>query len=1231
MDLASQGAGGYDLCLNGATDSDRFVAAATGDLNGDGVADLVITGGDTSAYVIFGGSGLPASGTIQMGQPGAGGAAVTLLGAGNFTEMACGDVNGDGVEDLLVGARYNDYPGGGREWAGAVYVVFGRKAPAAFPASLNLSVQGNAGANLTLYGASAGDQLTVRAIADLTGDGISDLVLRAGLGDGPGDGRTNAGETFLVWGRPAAEVFPAVLDMAVQGAGGANVTLYDEGGVGEYSGFSVVVDTADINGDGIADLILHNIYQSDAGGAHVVFGRAADLVAGTLDLSIQGAGGCDVKIKSAAGSSLSGMTSGDLNSDGIADLVFGTRGNAAHIVLGRRLPTAFPALLDLAKLGADGSSVLVWGRPGQEGGGDDALSLWGMVCGDFNGDQITDLLLSAVGMNGPVGDRPAAGGALLMSGAAGPPVYLPKFKLLREAGGAEPVLAGSIVDFGAATEIDGGQLSFQILNAGSAVMTLLGEPVIEINGAHAGDFSIGEFYPASLNPGEAVSFSIFFAPKGAGIRSATVSIASNDADAASFVFALQGTGNVPMVGTFYQASEIPAEGLLGFESVAVIAGERERLLRISNTGSAPLKSLRVEITGAAASEFDMDAIPDTDLAPGAWVEVPLRFNPSAPGSRQAKLEIRSSNAPNALDSPFVINLAGTGLAPLLEVVHLGVTRAPDEVLNFGSVEIQGGSRFLHLQLQNRGDAPMTGLSAGLLENNGAEFEIVALSSDVIQAGAMALLSVRFSPSEVGPRPQAWLEIGSNESNAGIVEPYVLGLGGTGMALTSAPKPVMENPGAQVNRVGEAVALRLFASFFPTKFVVKGLPPGLRYDAASQFILGYPTTPKLDKNRQPLAYPVKISAANALGTGAEITVDWTILPLPADFGGSFSGLVAPQAQVNGGLGGSISFTVAAAGSVSGKVWAGGKLQSFKGALTVAEGGGSAVLDASIPSKNPAEAVTLELTLEDGQIIEGSRILSNGGEAAVSGWRNESAPPLSMQGIFNVALESQETGEGIPEGDGWAIVKISSKGVAAWSGRLADGTSLIASHGLSAAGATPLFAMLYKGGGAVRGWSNLNPESGDLDDDDGIIWLKNPEPASSKGRVYKNGIPEHLLTLQGGRYRLNEAGLILDFATPGPGMVNFNGGGLLEDLWQDFDLKAKNAIGLPKGAPVKVAVNAKTGMITTSFNEVRGGKKLAVKGTGLLVPRLSQGPGHILVPQGPASTDAIHSGRLVLERE
>ena len=122
--------------------------------------------------------------------------------------------------------------------------------------------------------------------------------------------------------------------------------------------------------------------------------------------------------------------------------------------------------------------------------------------------------------------------------------------------------------------------TFLIANDGTGLLALTGAPAVQIGGSGAGDFSVVVQPAVSVAGGGSVSFQIMFAPTVPGLRTATVSIVSDDADEASYQFAIQGTGRDP-------APEINVSPMSVASTVA-IGGTGNVPVTVGNTGVGPL-------------------------------------------------------------------------------------------------------------------------------------------------------------------------------------------------------------------------------------------------------------------------------------------------------------------------------------------------------------------------------------------------------------------------------------------------------------------------------------------------------------------------------------------------------------------------------------------------------------------------------------------------------------------
>ncbi|OIO89861.1 MAG: hypothetical protein AUJ92_20345 [Armatimonadetes bacterium CG2_30_59_28] len=145
-------------------------------------------------------------------------------------------------------------------------------------------------------------------------------------------------------------------------------------------------------------------------------------------------------------------------------------------------------------------------------------------------------------------------------------------------------------DFGAA-DISTGTVerTFTIRNTGSADLNLTGDPKVAISGDHAADFSVTE-QPSSpvTNGGGTTTFKVKFDPSASGARTATISIANNDADENPYNFAIQGTGTAVRTVSFTSASQASTQesGTLTITAELSAASDKDVTVPFTLSGTA---------------------------------------------------------------------------------------------------------------------------------------------------------------------------------------------------------------------------------------------------------------------------------------------------------------------------------------------------------------------------------------------------------------------------------------------------------------------------------------------------------------------------------------------------------------------------------------------------------------------------------------------------------------------
>lgn len=257
--------GTADLAFDNPMDqaSSQFgMLGCDGDLNGDGLGDIVITASgmanpendEGGAFIYFGHTTWAVPSTVEAADVIIDNPADQALGYLGVSLTTGGDLNGDGYNDLLLGAPQQNNL---ETDEGNVFMFFGKPSWPASVISADVTFDNPADQANSWFGVSAS------ATADLNGDGLSDLLVGASVHDSP---EVDEGAVFLYFGRltwvptitSASVTFDNPLDQASGFVGGA------------------VGGASDANGDGLVDVLVGGGYldnpEVDEGTSFMWFG-----------------------------------------------------------------------------------------------------------------------------------------------------------------------------------------------------------------------------------------------------------------------------------------------------------------------------------------------------------------------------------------------------------------------------------------------------------------------------------------------------------------------------------------------------------------------------------------------------------------------------------------------------------------------------------------------------------------------------------------------------------------------------------------------------------------------------------------------------------------------------------------------------------------------------------------------------------------------------------------------
>ena len=376
------------------TGGDNFGSSIVdiGDLNNDGVNDLAVGAGKDdeggtnrgAVHIMYMNTDGSVDSTVEINDSTANGPDLANNDQFGFGITNIGDLNGDGVNDLIVGANGDDEGGGAR---GAVHIMF-MNTDGSVDSTVEINSSTTNGPTLTNSDWFGG---AVANIGDLDGDGVNDLAVGTTGDDEGGDLR---GAVHIMFMNTDGSV-DSTVEINSSTTNGPTLTN------GDHFGKSVE-NIGDLNNDGVNDLAigahLDDAEGTNRGAVHILYMNTDGSVDSTVEINDSTTNGPELEDDDAFGRSVANI--GDLDGDGVNDLIVGAdKDNAGGANRGT---------IHIIHMNTDGSvkSTVEINNETTNGPSMRDQDFFGFAVaniGDLDGNGINDLAVGAYGDDGGAG------------------------------------------------------------------------------------------------------------------------------------------------------------------------------------------------------------------------------------------------------------------------------------------------------------------------------------------------------------------------------------------------------------------------------------------------------------------------------------------------------------------------------------------------------------------------------------------------------------------------------------------------------------------------------------------------------------------------------------------------------------------------------------------------------------------------------------------------------------